>query len=326
MCGVTDEDIELSQVFDAVAEENAISEGLCEVLNLNGVENMDSEIGTAFGSFNLDTVDPVADISDAKPRPVKSEPGDDNSERFGKPVTDDEISKLIASNENVNTKKNTTWALKVFEEWREKRNGNSVDEIPFLHLMTAEQLNFYLGRFIVETRRKDGIEYLPRSLYLILCGILRHLRNKNVFDKNILDNNDPRFSEFRKILDSKMKDLLKRGFGTAIKQAEPIMPQDEESMWEKGVFGDGSSESLQHTMFFYNCKLFGLRGHDEHHELKCRQFVLGEDSSGKYMEFIRHASKTYKGRLAKMQLTNKQIRYFSPPDTALLLITPTQLD
>lgn len=73
---------------------------------------------------------------------------------------------------------------------------------------------------------------------------MRHLKNKNVFDKNILDNNDCRFSEFRKILDSKMKDLLKRGFGTSIKQAEPIMPQDEESMWNKGIFGDKDSETL----------------------------------------------------------------------------------
>ncbi|XP_061193004.1 uncharacterized protein LOC133201228 [Saccostrea echinata] len=225
ICGFTEEDTELSQVCDEIEEENAISEGLCEKLNLNRAENMDSEIGIEFGSFNLDTVDPVADISDPKPRPVKSEPGD-NGERFGKPVTDDEISKLIASNENANTKKNTTWALKVFEEWWEKRNGNSVDEIPLLYLMTEEQLNFYLGRFIVETLRKDGIEYPPRSLYLISCGILRHLGNKNIFDKNILDSNDPMFREFRKILDSKMK----RGFGRAIKQAEPIMPQGEENI------------------------------------------------------------------------------------------------
>ncbi|XP_061190433.1 uncharacterized protein LOC133198345 [Saccostrea echinata] len=135
---------------------------------------MDSEIGIEFGSLNLDAVDPVADITDPKAGPVKSETGD-YGERLGKPVTDDEISKLIASNENANTKKNTTWVLKVFEERREKRNGNSVDEIPLLHLMTTEQLNFYLGRFIVETRRKNGIWYPPRSVCLISCGVLRHL-------------------------------------------------------------------------------------------------------------------------------------------------------
>lgn len=75
------------------------------------------------------------------------------------------------------------------------------------------------GLFIMETRRKDGVEYPSRSLYLIICGLLRHFKDKNVFDKNISDNNDCRLSEFRKILDSKMKDLLKRGFGTSIKHA-----------------------------------------------------------------------------------------------------------
>uniref|UniRef100_K1Q4B5 Uncharacterized protein n=1 Tax=Magallana gigas TaxID=29159 RepID=K1Q4B5_MAGGI len=86
------------------------------------------------------------------------------------------------------------------------------------------------------------------------------------------------------------------------------MPQDEERRWNKGIFGDKDSETLQHTMFYYNCKLFGLRGH---HELECSQFVLGTNNSGKCVEFIGRASKTYKGGLAQMQLTNKRIRHHS---------------
>ena len=66
-----------------------------------------------------------------------------------------------------------------------------------------------------------------------------------------------------------MKNLLKRGLGTKTKQAEPIMPEDEQIIWEKGVFGHETEEKLQCTMFFYNCKLFGLRGHEEHHDLDC---------------------------------------------------------
>lgn len=315
LCGdiITDEDIQLSQVCEEIEQEHDISEGLCQILSLDVDVNTDTKGGAEFGSFEMDYHNACPETTDSAPKlpAAKLEPNENDDTRFGEPATDEDISKLIESTENANTKKNTAWALRVFEEWRNQRLRNSDAEIPFLHVMTAEQLNFYLGRFIMETRRKDGVEYPPRSLYLITCGLLRHLKDKNVFDKNILDNNDCRFSEFRKILDSKMKDLLKRGFGTSIKQAELIMSQDEESMWNKGIFGDKDSETLQHTMFYYNCKLFGLRGHDEHHELECSQFVLGTDNSGKYVEFIGRASKTYKGGLAQMQLTNKRIRHHS---------------
>ncbi|XP_033728721.1 uncharacterized protein LOC117317870 [Pecten maximus] len=64
-------------------------------------------------------------------------------------------------------------------------------------------------------------------------------------------------------------------------------------------------------MFFYNCKLFGMRGHDEHHALECDQFIIGEDSKGKYFEFVGRASKTFKGGLAQREIDIKNIRHYS---------------
>ncbi|XP_033754046.1 uncharacterized protein LOC117337262 [Pecten maximus] len=190
--------------------------------------------------------------------------------------------------------------------WRKER-----DNVREILAMTGENLNFYLGRFIVEARKRDGTEFPSKSLYLITCGLLRYLRDNDVNDKNILDANDHRFAEFRKILDSRMKDLLKRGIGGKTKQAEPILPEDEAIIWEKGIFGDKTADTLQCTMFFYNCKLFGMRGHDEHHALECDQFIIGEDSKGKYVEFVGRASKTFKGGLAQREIDIKNIRHYS---------------
>ena len=217
------------------------------------------------------------------------------------------MDELVTNNENLNTKKNTAWAVRVFEHWRDEKNCG----IPELVEMTTEQLNFHLGKFILEARKKDGTEYPPRSLYLIACGLLRFLRDNNVHDKNFLDVSNSAFASFRKFLDSRMKDLLKRGLGTKTKQAEPIMPEDEQIIWEKGVFGNETAEKLQCTMFFYNCKLFGLRGHDEHHDLDCTQFITGEDTHGKYVEFVGRSTKTYKGGLGQRELANKNIRHYS---------------
>jgi len=233
-------------------------------------------------------------------------------ERFGVPVSNEEIKNLVDSQENANTKKNSKWSYGVFEAWRRHRNDISgVDCFPKLAEMTSNQLNSVLGKFVVECRKQDGTPYPPRSLYLIICGLLRHLRNEKVYDKNILDVNNTTFTEFRSILDARMKQLLSFGFGTTTKQAQPLTVEDELVLWEKGVFGDSNAESLQWTVFFYACKLFGLRGHNEHHALQCEQFEIGiDDKGGKFLEFHGRNSKTYSGGLQQKELINKNIRHY----------------
>ena len=231
--------------------------------------------------------------------------------RFVPPVSDEAIQQLVSNHENRNTKKNTSWAAGVFFAWRDARNACGGEFIPEIQSMTVEQMNHYLTRFVVEARKKDGDPYYPKTLYLICAGLVRFLRDNSVYDKNFLDTKNLHFTEFRKVLDCKMKDLLSNGLGTKVKQAEPILPEDECVIWEKGVFGDKSAESLQCTMFFYACKLFGLRGHDEHRGLTCEQFVLGSDIHGKYVEFNGWSSKTYKGGLRDLELPNKRFRHYS---------------
>lgn len=51
--------------------------------------------------------------------------------------------------------------------------------------------------------------------------------------------------------------------------------------------------------FFYNCILFGLRGRDEHHDLETynSQFEIGEDDTGKFIQFVGRGNKSFKGGL-----------------------------
>lgn len=235
--------------------------------------------------------------------------------RFGQPVSDDEIFKLIKDQENVNTKNNTKWAMNLFEKWRANRREN----IPDFKLMTTEQMSFWLGRFVMEARKRDGTEYPPRSIYLILCGLLRYLKDNGVYDKNFLDENNGEFTDFRKLVDARMKSLIDKGFGCSLKQADPILPKDEETLWQKHVFGKESAEQLQHTVFFYACKVFGLRGYDEHHDLQCEQFTIGEDSAGRFIQFSGRATKTYKGGLGHLNVQSKNLRHHSSPGDRCLV-------
>lgn len=250
--------------------------------------------GLKTGAMDVDCKDSASTSSDS---------------RFGQPVSDDEIFKLIKDQENVNTKNNTKWAMNLFEKWRANRREN----IPDFKLMTTEQMSFWLGRFVMEARKRDGTEYPPRSIYLILCGLLRYLKDNGVYDKNFLDENNGEFTDFRKLVDARMKSLIDKGFGCSLKQADPILPKDEETLWQKHVFGKESAEQLLHTVFFYACKVFGLRGYDEHHDLQCEQFTIGEDSAGRFIQFTGRATKTYKGGLGHLNVQSKNLRHHSSP-------------
>jgi hypothetical protein len=76
---------------------------------------------------------------------------------------------------------------------------------------------------------------------------------------------------------------LFEGVGTTTKQAEPIGEESENMLWNKGLLGDSSSNSILNTVFFYNSKLFGLRRVDEHRELCVNQISIGTDQTGKYI-------------------------------------------
>lgn len=106
-----------------------------------------------------------------------------------------------------------------------------------------------------------------------------------------------------------MKSLIELGIGCTTKQADSILPEDEAKLWDVGVFGKKNAEQLQKTIFFYACKIFGLRGCDEHHNLECEQFTIGSDKLGKFIQFTGRKTKTYKGGLGQLNVCNKTIKH-----------------
>ena len=229
------------------------------------------------------------------------------STRRFKKRSDDEINKMIQNSKSKNTEKSTKWCMNIFNEWKEQRE----EEIPDILDMTDNELNCWLARFISEACKSDGTEYPAKTLYLIACGLLRHMRNNGIYDKNFLETKDGRYSYFTNALDSRMKDLTYRGIGIGTKQADVFSESEEIFMWENGILGNSSSEILQYTLYFYNCKLFGLRGREEHHDLQVNDFVFGYDSHDKqYIEYTSRRRKNCNGGLKQRHFEPKIIRYY----------------
>lgn len=106
-----------------------------------------------------------------------------------------------------------------------------------------------------------------------------------------------------------MAELTAQGVGTSNRQAEPIPEEAENILSEKGLLGNSTGESMLNTLFFYNCKLFGLRAVDEHKTLSVDQFELGQDHKGKFINFTGRATKTYKGGLYQRHVSAKSISH-----------------
>ena len=91
----------------------------------------------------------------------------------------DELSKLKKGGCLANALKNNVWALKTFEEWQVTRNTRyPADPCPEEILITDNMqiLCEWLCKFISEAHKANSHEYASCSLYLILAGIQRHIR------------------------------------------------------------------------------------------------------------------------------------------------------
>lgn len=147
--------------------------------------------------------------------------------RFSPPVSRADIDQLInslKSRKSKNTWRTRKWSMEIFNKWRLARCARNGIPVPELAEMDLKAMDFWLQRFVLEACGQNGVEYPPRSLYAIFCGLLRTLRNQpqGIFDKNFLDDKDGRFTVFRKVLGARMNKLQKKDLGAIVKQAEPI--------------------------------------------------------------------------------------------------------
>ena len=83
---------------------------------------------------------------------------------------------------------------------------------------------------------------------------------------------------------------------------------------EKGVFNFSSEWGLTYAIFWYNCKLFGLRGGDEHWSLTREQFMVGFDQTGRFLSFNGRSSKNVQGGLKQRKVQCKDLKIYSRPE------------
>ena len=131
----------------------------------------------SFSEPPLDARDNNSDCS----RNDDAQPPSPKRSRFHS-ATDEELSVAAAGIVPKNTEYNNQWALRNFEAWRvhyNRRYPNAPCPEDILLTNDASELDQWLSRFVLETRKEDGSPFPPRSIKLILSGLLRHMRPKS---------------------------------------------------------------------------------------------------------------------------------------------------
>jgi hypothetical protein len=212
----------------------------------------------------------------------------------------------------------------LWKEWAENRNQllETAFEPGFPipanveNIKDNSMLDYWLQRFIVEIRRKDGNPYPPSTLLAITSGIQRHLRTENNAQVNFFKEDENTFLGFRKALDARMKELTVQGVGVSVKKADPITKQDEQTLCDTGVFSLNSSTGLSNALFFYNVKVFGFRGFSEHLECQAEQFDLAYDheNNRRFVRFTPRIRKNSQGGLKHKRVNNEPNIHYDQPD------------
>ena len=125
-----------------------------------------------------------------------------------------------------------------------------------------------LQRFILEAGRTEGTKYPAKTLYAILCGLLRHSREVQVDPVNFLNRKDSCFEKLHGTGDVVFRKLQQHGIGATKKSAQVIGETEEDILWQKGVLN--TNTPIGRAVFFYVGKVCCLRGQ---RKLKLSQFT-----------------------------------------------------
>ncbi|XP_033756302.1 uncharacterized protein KIAA1958-like [Pecten maximus] len=233
--------------------------------------------------------------------------------RFRIPLKAQDLQQMVENGKSTKTENKTRWAIDLFHNWqkqREQLTKNRKYSDPILK-MSNSLLNEALSFFIGEVRNEAGSEYRPNTIYELVVSIQHHFRTNGRFI-SFLD--DQSFAGLKAVLDSKMKELSKKGMGLQRRQADVISQVQEEDMWRTNILGSDTPQKLLDTMVFMIGLNFALRAGQEHRNLRFgghSQICIRVDNENRrYLEYTEDVSKTNRGGILHRKLDPKITRAY----------------
>ena len=146
----------------------------------------------------------------------------------------------------------------------------------------------------------------------MISSIDRSLR-RHRYKESIMQSPANIFNATKQALKAKQKDLKQKGKGNRPKKADPLSDEEINILFDTGVLGVTSPESLLNTVWFNNAIHLGLRGQQEHYNLCWGDISLQKNSDG--VEYLQHYERQTKTRTGADARDTRKIlgKIFSVP-------------
>ena len=162
-----------------------------------------------------------------------------------------ELLNYIKGQQNKNTVRKTQNDALRFTQWLKDHPRSETRPV---HTLEPEILDNYVGQYLLSVKRKDGTDYEPDTLTSIHRSIDRYLKELGYGHSLVTDK---AFETSKKVLESKRKALKKDGHGNRELKADPLSPDEENVLWDKGQLGSHEPAALQRALWFLTTKLMG---------------------------------------------------------------------
>ena len=178
-------------------------------------------------------------------------------ERFSATVS---IKELKAKAKNTNTTKSTCQWVPVYLSWAKIRNKEQEIE-----RLEPSRLDEILQQIYAEMKRKDGTDYEPSSLANMQAALDCRLREAGYMYSLLTSRH---FLNSRNVLEGKARLLREQGKGKRPNKSCRLSNDEMEQLWQSGQFGYHSPMALINTLWWLFTLYFGLKGRQEHHNMK----------------------------------------------------------
>lgn len=229
------------------------------------------------------------------------------------------MDELFEARQAPNTKRNTLWGLKIFQEWNLETYGNEIDLASVDPLTLANSL----GRFYCEARpqpkkskenesQNEEPLYHKNSLINIRAAINRHLAD---LKREIDIVHDKEFKTPNGILDGLFKERTRLGLSKPTQHKAIIDETDLLKIYTYLQGAKSSSTILRHAVWYFLAIHFVSRGMEFHHQLQVNSFKFHHDDTGKYVT-LEHETlqKNRQGGISSNDGNNTDIRMYATGD------------
>ena len=205
------------------------------------------------------------------------------------------IEELKNCSKNENTAKSTDFWLSVQKKWfLEKKITDEIENCEPAELNT-----------LLEVKNKQGEDYEPESLKVMIASLDRHFKNKG-YSLSIVYVHDRKFSSSKQLLEGKAKQLCLAGRVKRPTKLDKYQSRKKKFSERVEKWEVITPKSLLQAMWWLLTQHIRLCGRQEHHGMRLEDSRIMNGDGG--LEFVEFAEGPTKTRLGGLSAQPKQFQ------------------